>query len=412
MNVAMQPDSIMERFEMLGQISEEPNYLVRRSYTDALRDTHTHVAAWMGAAGMTVREDQAGNLIGRYASPKDDAQTLILGSHLDTVRDAGKYDGPLGILIALACVERLQRDSVSLPFAVEVICFADEEGLRFGNSYLGSQAVAGTFEQDVLERTDADGISLRDAMLRFGADPDAIPDCARRRESILGYCEVHIEQGPVLEAADLPVGVVQAIIGQSRFTVQFVGEAGHAGTVPMAMRHDALCAAAEFVLAVEEAGRHVDALVATTGQLTVEPGASNVIPGNVTLSLDIRHGDDVQRAGACRDLQTRAEQIAQRRGVQVDWRVVQESTAVPCAPALFHTLEQAVAACGYRVLGMSSGAGHDAVAMATLTPIAMLFVRCRGGISHNPAEAVEEADVVAAVEVMMKFLGLLAQEVV
>jgi allantoate deiminase len=294
-----------------------------------------------------------------------------------------------------------------LPFAVEVIAFTDEEGLRFHTSYLGSSAVAGAFDPQWLAIRDAEGISMAEALAAAGGDPEGIPGCAYRPESVLGYCEVHIEQGPLLEARDLPVGVVSAIAGQSRATIGFQGVAGHAGTVPMALRHDALCAAAEFILAVEAIARAQEGLVATIGQIAAQPGAGNVIPGLVTLSLDLRHQDDATRLRAYEVVQARAGELARRRGVRLAWEPLQESPATACSPRLAGLLAEAVEAQGPPVLRLSSGAGHDGVALAALTEIAMLFVRCKGGISHNPAESVAAADVGVAIEVLAGFLDLM-----
>ncbi len=400
--------SVMERIEVLARFSEEPDCLTRRSFSDAMRQANDAVAVWMRGAGMAVRQDHIGNLVGRYDATGERARTLILGSHLDTVRNAGKYDGPLGVLIALASVERLHERKERLPFAVEVICFADEEGLRFGSTYLGSRVVAGTFGPDDLHLADADGVTLAEAIRTFGGDPEALDAEARQPGDVLGYCEVHIEQGPVLEQHDLPVGVVAAIAGQSRINVSFEGEAGHAGTVPMTLRRDALCAAAEFVLAVEALAQEEPGLVATVGQIAVEPGASNVIPGHVSLSLDVRHQDDAQRTEARRRLNERAQAIGAARNVAPTWHVLQESPAVPCEAHLTGLLEQAVAMLGFPVVRLPSGAGHDAAAMADLAPVAMLFVRCKGGISHHPAESVNIEDVAVAIDVLSRFLELLA----
>src|SRR2546421_1726696 len=287
--------TVMERCDILGSYSEEPDRLTRPFASHAMRQANEAVATWMQAAGMTVQQDAVGNLIGRYEARSEGAKTLLLGSHLDSVRDAGKYDGPLGVMIALACVERLHQRKERLPFAIEVLGFADEEGLRYQTAYLGSRAMTGTFELDALQLTDAEGIPMADAIRTFGVTPD--PQVLRtprwQRNDLLGYCEVHIEQGPVLEARGLPVAVVSAIAGQSRITVRFTGVAGHAGTVPMDRRRDALIGAAEFVLAVQAPATTQDGLVATVGQVSVQPGASNVIPGQVTLSLDVRHQDDM-----------------------------------------------------------------------------------------------------------------------
>ncbi len=413
--------TFMERCDILGSFSEEPDRLTRRFATPAMRQANETVAGWMRAAGMSVRQDPIGNLIGRYEADSTDAMnrgltinrgptTMLLGSHLDSVRDAGKYDGPLGVLTALACVERLHERQERLPFAIEVFGFADEEGMRYHSAYLGSKVVAGTFDPNALQLTDSDGIAMAEAIRAFGGDPAAIPGARRRNDDLLGYCEVHIEQGPVLESLNLPVGVVSTITGQNRISVSFVGEAGHAGTVPMSMRHDALCAAAEFVLAVETLARNQPGLVATVGQITAQPGASNVIPGVVTLSLDVRHQDDAMREQACRRLEEQARQICMARQVSLKWQHLQESRTVPCATHLTQLLAQAVEMLKYPVQALPSGAGHDGVALSDLTSVAMLFVRCRGGVSHNPAESVTMEDVAVAIEVLEQFLMLLAKE--
>jgi allantoate deiminase len=410
MSIESSARTVMERCDILGTYSEEPDRLTRRFATPAMHQANDTVAAWMRAAGMSVHQDPIGNLIGRYEASSTQAKTLLLGSHLDSVRDAGKYDGPLGVLTALACVDRLHERQQRLPFAIEILAFADEEGLRYHSSYLGSKVVAGTFDLNTLGLVDSEGISLSDAIRTFGGDPSAIRDAKRSSDDLLGYCEVHIEQGPVLESLNLPVGLVTTISGQNRINVSFVGEAGHAGTVPMSMRHDALCAAAEFILAVETFARNQPGLVATVGKINVQPGASNVIPGKVTLSLDIRHQDNAVLDQACRQLQEQAQQIGTTRQVSVNWPLLQAGSTVPCDPHLSQLLAQAISTLKYPLHSLPSGAGHDAAAMSDLTAIAMLFVRCRGGISHNPAESVTTEDVAIAIEVLEQFLLLLAQE--
>jgi len=399
---------VMERADALAAFSEEPGRLTRRSYTPALRQAHQAVAGWMRAAGMSVYEDGIGNLIGAYPADRSAARTLLIGSHLDSVRDAGKYDGPLGVLVGLAVVERLVAAGRRLPFAVEVVALADEEGLRFHSPFFGSKALAGSFEAKLLDLVDDDGVTLAAAMRDFGGDPTLLAGDVRRPADLLGYCEVHIEQGPLLEARGLPVGVVSAITGIARVTVRLSGVAGHAGTVPMPLRHDALAAAAELVLAAEARARGVDGLVATVGQLAVEPGASNVIPAGATLSLDVRHQDDAVLAAALAALRAQAEAIAAARGVSLEWQEVLRQPAVPMAPALRERLARAIVAVGHPPVELPSGAGHDAAIMAGVTPAAMLFVRCRGGISHNPAESVEPGDVAVAIEVLARTLDELA----
>jgi allantoate deiminase len=400
---------VMQRCDELAGFSEEPGRLTRRFATTALREANAAVAGWMRAAGMVVRQDAIGNLAGRYEADRPGAKTLLLGSHLDSVVDAGRYDGPLGVLAALACVQRLRDQGWRLPFAIELYGFADEEGVRYHTAYLGSQAVAGTLDPATLELADADGITLAEAIRAAGGDPARLAEARRRGDDLLGYVEVHIEQGPVLEARGLPVGVVSAIAGQSRFALRFAGVAGHAGTVPMELRQDALCAAAELVLAAEALARATPGLVATVGQIAARPGASNVIPGTATLSLDVRHQDDARRRAAIETLREQAQQIAQARRVALEWQSVQESRALACDAALAGLLEHAIASLGHPVAWLPSGAGHDGVALSTLAPIAMLFVRCKGGISHNPAESVDQADVAVAIEVLGHFLTLLAE---
>jgi allantoate deiminase len=371
-------ETVMERCDALAAFTEEPGRLTRRFGTPALRAASDQVAEWMRAAGLEPRRDAVGNLIGRREGA---GGTLVLGSHLDTVRDAGRYDGMLGVLVALASAERAR-----LPCALEVVAFADEEGVRYGTSYLGSAALAGRFDPAWRERADADGIRLGD--LLEGELPAA-------RDDVLAYVEAHIEQGPRLEAAGLPVGVVTQIVAQAHARVEFAGRAGHAGTTPMDMRADALCAAAEWILAVESCGA-----VATVGMAAVEPGAANVIPGRARLSLDVR--DDTRVLGALRE---RAEAIGVARGVAVAWDTTDETPAVACDPALTDALARAVREAGHEVARLPSGAGHDAAMMAAVAPVAMLFVRCAGGISHHPDESVAVEDVAAAIDVLDRFLA-------
>ena len=355
---------------------------------------------------MAVRVDAAGNLVGRLPGSDPDAGTLLLGSHLDTVRDAGAFDGPLGVIAAIECVARLRAQEVSLPFSVDVLGFSDEEGLRFGTAYLGSRAVAGTLDPATLALADADGVTVREALAAFGAGPEP---AARRGEQLLGYVELHIEQGPVLEQRGTPVGVVTAIAGATRAEVTFIGRAGHAGTVPMELRRDAACALAELVLAVEQTGRAEPGLVATVGRLAVLPGAPNVIPGSATGSLDVRHADDAVRASAVARLREHAGTIAAARGLELAWEQRMATAAVATDPQLTALLAEAVAARRLPDIRLASGAGHDAVALSDLTGVTMLFVRCAGGVSHRPDEAVDPADVAVALDVLDGFLRRLAE---
>ena len=406
--------TVMERCALLGTFSEEADRLTRPSLTAAMRKADEAVAQWMRDAQMQVQQDAIGNLFGRYESYESDkgTKTLLLGSHLDSVRDAGCYDGPLGVLIALACVERLQQRQQRLPFAIEVVGFTDEEGLRFHNAYLGSRMATGQFEQAMLSLQDSSGITIADAITAYGntCDPAILQHSRWQGKDLLGYCEVHIEQGPVLETENLPVGVVAVIVGQSRIQIDFIGTAGHAGTVPMQLRRDALCGAAEFVLAAEGLGRETPGLVTTVGQADIGPGASNVIPGHVHLSLDVRHQDDAVRLQACQQLHKCATEICQRRQLSYNWHPTLDHGATRCDAQLMHSLEHTIAEPGYPVRQLTSGAGHDAVIMSAITPIAMLFVRCKGGISHHPDESVTVADVGVAIDVLERFLLLMSQE--
>jgi allantoate deiminase len=395
--------AVLERCAALGRISEGPDRLVRRYATPAMREAYELVGGWMRESGLAVREDAAGNLIGRRDGP---GKTLVLGSHLDTVVDAGRYDGPLGVMAAIAVLERLWDRA--LPYAVEVIAFADEEGVRYGTSFLGSSAVAGRFAPAWLAIEDEDGIAMADALRAFGGDPGAIGSAARRREDLLAYCEVHIEQGPVLERRGAPVGVVSTITGQTHAEVTFRGDAGHAGTVPMNARRDALSAAAEWILTVEGVARRRQGTVATVGRIHVDPDARNVIPGEAWMTLDVRHTSNAMRREAIADMRAEAQRIAAAREVGLDWDARGETAAVPTSPDLADLLADAVQAVGHAPERLPSGAGHDAVLMATITDVAMLFVRCEKGISHNPAEAVAEADVAVALDVLERFLGELA----
>jgi allantoate deiminase len=354
---------VLERCDRLAQISEEPGRLTRRFGTRAMQEANTLVAAWMREARLTTREDAVSNLIGR----RGDGPFLMLGSHLDTVVDAGRYDGPLGVLIAIEAAERVDRD-------LEVVGFADEEGCRFGTAYLGSSAMTGRFEPAWLDRRDGD-VRLR----------DLVGDPGPAREDVEGYVEVHIEQGPVLERLDEPVGVVTTIQGQSHAEVTFTGEAGHAGTTPMEDRHDALTAAAEWILAVERAG-------GTVGRVQVEPNVRNVIPGSVTVTLDLRRPDDAARHATYDALR---EAAGRGRDVEVSWRDGGDSPAV--------AMDERLSAAFGVSTRLPSGAGHDAAMMAHIAPTAMLFVRSRGG-SHNPAESVDEADVGVALEALERLL--------
>jgi allantoate deiminase len=393
----------------LGRISDEEGRLTRTFLSPSMRRANATVARWMRGAGLAVREDATANLIGRLEGATPGAKTLLLGSHLDTVREAGRFDGPLGVLLPIMALAELRRRGVRLPFAVEVIGFSEEEGVRFASAYLGSKGFIGRLTARELKLRDANGVSVRGALERHHGRPWTPPRTAHGKSNLLGYFEVHIEQGPVLEAEGLAVGVVSGIAGQTRVRVAFSGRAGHAGTTPMALRRDALAGAAEFILVAEELARQRAGLVATVGTITVRPGAGNVIPGEVTLSLDLRHPRDTPRRAALVVLRSRARRIARGRGLTLAWQAVQDNPAVRCSAGLSAELERSVRAVQGRSLRLVSGAGHDAVVMSALTPVAMLFVRCRDGLSHHPDEFAAPADLEVALRVMVDFLTRMAQ---
>jgi allantoate deiminase len=378
---------ILRWCDELAAISGERGQITRTFASPAMRRANRLVGSWMRQAGLTVTEDAAYNLLGRWNCGKRGAKTLLLGSHLDTVRNAGKYDGPLGVLAAIAAVAWLRERKIELPFNVEVAGFSDEEGVRYQTTYLGSRALAGTLTAADLARI----------------EEKQITKAKRARGEFFAYAELHIEQGPVLEQYDLPVGVVTAIAGQSRLQVEFQGTAGHAGTVPMELRHDALAGAADLVLAAERCG-----VLATVGKLAVEPGASNVIPGQASLTLDVRHQRDARRRAAVASLHKKAQGIAKRRGLKLTWKPVQETGAVRCDKQLTELFSECIADRGLKVLQLPSGAGHDGVALSAICPVALLFVRCKGGVSHHPAEAVTAADVMVALGVFTDFIETLA----
>jgi allantoate deiminase len=395
---------IMQRVEEMAAISEERGRLTRTFLTAEHRHAGEKVIGWMEEAGMTAAFDAIGNVVGRYEGSAPGLPALLLGSHLDTVRDAGRYDGMLGVIAAIACVGELSRQRVRPGFAIEVFGFGDEEGVRFQSTLLGSRAVAGTFDGALLEKRDAQGILLRDALSAFGLAPERIAAAARRPEQALAYVELHIEQGPVLEAEGLALGVVTSIAGASRYAIAITGEAGHAGTVPMALRHDALASAAEAVLLVERRCADGARLVGTVGRIAAAPGAVNVIPGRAEFSLDLRAAEDEERRRAAGDILRGLEAICARRGVRLEVTQTHDSRATACAPWLMAQLERAVAAQGLAVRRLPSGAGHDAMALAELTDVGMLFMRCRGGISHNPAESITAEDAETGAAALLDFI--------
>ena len=396
--------TLMRWSDTIGAWSEADDGLTCSYMTPTHVKTAGQIASWMRDAGMEVAIDAVGNVVGRYLSANPLAKTLMTGSHYDTVRDGGKYDGRLGILLPIAVVRHLNERGERLPFHLEVIGFAEEEGVRFKSTFLGSNAVIGQFDLALLDKADADGVSMREALLQAGHDANAIPAIARKRRDLLGFVEVHIEQGPVLLEHGLAVGVVTAIAGSSRYLVELTGLASHAGTTPMTMRRDAAAAAAEIVLMVEQRCAGSPSLVGTVGQLEVPNGSVNVIPGHCKLSLDIRAADDAVREGAVQDILDAITAICARRQVEAKVEQIVSASAAPCAPRLMAQLGAAIECAGLPRYDLASGAGHDAMAMAKLTDVAMLFTRCgNGGISHNRLETMTADDADISAQVMLHF---------
>jgi beta-ureidopropionase / N-carbamoyl-L-amino-acid hydrolase len=396
---------IMQWCETIGAWSDDEHGLTCAYLTDAHQRTAAQLAEWMRESGMEVHIDAVGNVVGRYAATDRGAKTLITGSHYDTVRNAGKYDGRLGIVLPVALVRHLHARGERLPFHFEVIGFAEEEGVRFKSTFLGSSAITGRFDPALLDQCDTAGVTMRAAMTSAGHDPAAIAGIARDPASLLGFVEVHIEQGPVLLGQGLALGVVTAIAGSSRYLVELGGVASHAGTTPMDLRHDAATAAAEIVLLVERRCSQAPSLVGTVGQLEVPAGSVNVVPGRCKLSLDIRAADDALRLAAVDDVLAGIGAICARRGIAHRIDKLLEADAAPCAPALMDRLGAAIERAGLPRFDLPSGAGHDAMQMAAITDVAMLFTRCgNGGISHNPLETMTADDADIAARVLLDFL--------
>ena len=394
----------MQRCDALARYSELPGGLTRVFLSPEGRAAGDAVLGWMREAGMQASLDAMGNAVGRYEGERAGLPSLMLGSHLDTVRDAGRYDGMLGVISAIECVDTLNRQKKKLPFAIEVIGFGDEEGVRFGTTLLGSRAIAGTLSPEVLETRDAGGKSISGALREFGLNPEQLSKVSRKKGEVLAYAELHIEQGPVLEAEGLPVGVVTAINGFSRLRVTLRGEAGHAGTVPMPLRRDALAASAACVVMVERVAKNVPELVGTVGRIEARPGAINVIPGEAQFTVDLRAPLDSVRQEALAEVESEIARIAAARKVEATVESLQDFGSSACAPWLMRQFERAVEARGVRVRRLPSGAGHDGMAIKAIADIAMLFVRCKRGISHNPAESITQHDARIGAEVLLRFM--------
>ena len=392
---------LMARLEAFADFTDEPRRLTRLFLSEAHRRAALAFIGWCSEARLEAKIDAAGNVVARYEGKRAGAPALMLGSHIDTVRDAGLYDGNYGALAALAVVERLNARDERLDHAIEIVAFGDEEGVRFRTTLTGSRALVGNYPQDVLDQKDAQGVLMRDALLAFGGDPERAGSI--RRTDVAAFVEAHIEQGPALEAEGLPLGVVTAINGATRLEVVVDGLAGHAGATPMHLRQDALTAAAEMALAIEGRARSEPDLVATVGRLEVWPGATNVIPGHVQFSIDLRAPSDLNRAAALADVEARIFAIAATRGVRVSIAKSHEANAYVCDPNIVAGLAQAVEAVGVPPRLLPSGAGHDTMAMGKLCPAGMLFVRCKGGVSHNPLESITVEDCAIGLKALTQF---------
>ena len=391
----------VERCRTLAKLSEDEGRTTRTFLTIPMREAHRLVRTWMENAGLTVSLDAIGNLRGSLPGSRLDAPRLVMGSHLDTVPGAGAFDGVLGVMLAIGLIEAL--DGQRPAFGIEIVAFSEEEGVRFGVPFLGSRAITGTLDRSLLQRQDDRGITVAQAIRDFGLDPGRLEE-AEYQSGAFGYVEFHIEQGPVLDSVNLPVGVVEAIAGQTRLEVVFRGKTNHAGTTPMHLRRDALPAASQWIVEVEREASGTAGLVATVGSITAIPGAANVIPGEVRATLDVRHADDSVRTSAVNHLLDRAQLIAEQRGLELTRQVRLEQSAVACDRELTDVMARCVEIAGYPIHRMVSGAGHDAMVMASRMPVAMLFIRSPEGISHDSAESVNIEDVASSLRVGWHFL--------
>jgi allantoate deiminase len=398
---------VIDRCREIAACTEVPGEITRLFLAPSMHKVHALLRGWMEGLGMTVRIDAVGNLRGLWPGLASTSPRLLIGSHLDTVPNAGAFDGILGVVLGVAVVEELH--SQHLPFAIEIIGFSEEEGVRFSKPFLGSLAVAGKLDANTLACTDRNGISVREAIQAYGLDPAQLA-AAALSDDTFAYLELHIEQGPVLESEDMSLGIVEALVGQTRMQLIFTGQANHAGTTPMHLRHDAMAAAADWIVAVEDYGAKHDGLVATVGRVETLPGAGNVIAGQVTASLDVRHASDAIRKAAIVIIVQQAEAAVAKRGVQVTAHAQLEQPAVPLNPHLTALLHKAATQAGFPSRTMTSGAGHDAMILAPLIPSTMLFLRSPGGLSHHPDEAVLPQDVEAALAAAMEFLAQLRDD--
>ena len=395
----------MARINELASISEEKDGLTRIFGSLEFIEGSRKVLEWMTEAGLETSIDNIGNVKALLPCADPNANTFVIASHIDTVKNAGKFDGPLGVLMGLDLLEEIKRLNKQFPFNILLVAFSDEEGVRFHTTYLGSKVLVGSFEENLLETKDDDGISLQQVIKDIGGNNNNLFNDRLSPEKWLGYFEIHIEQGPILYEANIPVAIVTAIAGQTRVELKFKGIAGHAGTVPMSMRHDALCAASEFILELEKFAANVqNDVVATVGKLQIPNAASNTIPAEVICSLDLRSDDLNSLSSSCEKIKEFYEDISRKRNIGIEWNYVQQTKPVACDEKMNKCMEDSIKKAGYPVLKLVSGAGHDGVAISAVAPIAMLFVRCYKGISHNPLENVEVEDIAAAIKVSDLFI--------
>lgn len=404
-------DKILDRINKLANVSEDPGCITRTYGTPAFIKGRQLFEHWMREAGLETRIDNIGNVRARLETEIKGAKTFVIGSHIDTIINAGKFDGPLGVLIGLEIIEGLKRSGIDIPFNIELIAFCDEEGCRFHSTYLGSAVVAGSFDDNLLDVKDKAGISLRQVIESNGGDVNKLSKDAIAKQDWLGYFEIHIEQGPVLFERNVPVGIVTAIAGQYRAGVVFNGVAGHAGTVPMNMRRDALACAAEFILLAENVAKESEgAVVATVGKTHIINAASNVIPGEVICSLDARSADAEKLDQFYHRIKAMTVDLCRKRNIVPEWSFIQGGKPVTCDARMRNLLKEAVGEAGYEVIELVSGAGHDAVPISGASPVSMLFVKCFKGISHNPDENVEADDIAAAIKVSDNFIRQLISQ--
>jgi allantoate deiminase len=398
-------DKILARINELAGYSEDQEFLTRTFGSRAFVEAGKKVFSWMNEAGLQTTIDNIGNIRGRLLSTNKSDKTFVMASHIDSVVNAGKFDGPLGVIMGLDLMEHLTTSGSAIPFNIELIAFSDEEGVRFHSTYLGSKVVAGTFDKELLYKNDAAGISVMELIQSLGGDANRLTENAIAAEDMAGYFEIHIEQGPVLYEKNIPAAIVSSIAGQRRIELSFKGIAGHAGTVPMDRRNDALCAAAACILEIERiATTQKNKVVATVGKLDICNAASNVIPGEIVCSLDIRSYDDTILEAASEKIYQACESVCKKRNIVFEWNCIQLTKPVACDKYMNQLLEEAIKEAGYEVMQLVSGAGHDAVAISEIAPVAMLFVRCFKGISHNPQENVEPADIKASLIIAEKFI--------